>query len=200
MSKKHFIVLVAIALFIQVAFVYAKTPLEDRLEKVLTRLEKIFGVEGQENDQLGGGFFIDKCSLTGTTTVAATTTAIYMNAAGATTTNQIFGCQTEGADVIDLNMNFAASSTASQLLWEIQFSNNNIDWYSEDGKTVDSEVNTTHGATAKVHLWTPGKIATSSKNIGIEPVASKRTRILFNSAGANGAISAEMLLRRQLLR
>src|SRR3990167_3657010 len=74
------------------------------------------------------------------------------------TATSTFSIESEGAEAIDLNFFVIASSTASNLVWYYQFSNNDIDWYGEDTKTVNSDILTTHGASTTVHQWKPGTV------------------------------------------
>ncbi len=114
-----------------------------------------------------------------------------------TTSTTTFDCFIARADKIDLNMRYTASGTTARLEWNTEFSNDKVDWKPEDGITVDSRTQVTHGAGNVTHQWTPGVTATSSKNVTINPTASKWVRINFTSAVANGALWAEIITREE---
>lgn len=145
-------------------------------------------------DETAGGPFIlgTHCylgnSLQGTSSFAVS----YL-----TTSTTTFDCYIARADKVDLNIRYTASTTSSRLEWKYEFSNDKIDWKAEDGTTVDSNTEVTHGAGMVVHKWTPGTTSTSSKNITISPTASKWLRVNFTSAAANGALWAEIITREE---
>lgn len=136
-------------------------------------------------------------------TNAATNTLSWIS----TTATSTLVLHSFGADLIDLNVNFVASSTASCLNWVYEFSNNanffnatsTGDWFGETGKTNSSNILVTHGAGALNHLWCPGSQAnaTSSRNFSITPVAERFTRIKFSAVDANAGIWAQAIMRKQ---
>ena len=94
----------------------------------------------------------------------ATSTPTYLSTGTASTT---FAFDTSSADQIDLNLLAMGSSSASNLLWSVDFSNQNncsasnanVDWFNEDGYTNTSNTLVTHGAGTRIHSL---NLATSS--------------------------------------
>jgi len=91
--------------------------------------------------------------------------------AGATSTNLTYlsGMPT-GATTSDTNLD---------LVFYYEFSDDQINWFSEDSNSATGGI-TTHVA-KNVHTWTSGTVATSTKNIAITDVNSKYMRISFSS-------------------
>jgi len=138
---------------------------------------------------------------------SATTTKIYLSSigtAGATATSTVT-INTYGVESVDMNLQYVASTTSSNLVWILEFSDNNIDWYNEDVASVAGSV-VTHNATATstpaltMHSWTPGAIgnpqAPFMKNTTITPIASRYMRVSFSSWAANGSLWGEVILKR----
>jgi len=133
----------------------------------------------------------------------ATTSVVYMSPTGETGTTATSTIQitTEGVSSLDLNVQYNASTTASNLVWIQEFSYNGIDWYNEDVASVAGSV-VTHNATASaapyitMHSWTPGVAGIAMKNITITPIASKYMRISFSSWGANGSLWIESISKK----
>ncbi len=136
-----------------------------------------------EEQGLGGGRYNVDPEYLGGPTNYATTTKTFVEV-GAATTTMAFDC--DGAELLDMNIMLAASSTATNLIWNYQFSYDNIDWFYEDGKTIDSISAVTHNAGAVTHSWTPGTTTETTKNVTITPVASKYCKVNFENLGANG--------------
>lgn len=151
----------------------------------------------EDNPSFGSGFFLGRCAIS-----EASTTMRFIHGGDVATSSPLL-CDIDGADMIDLNILFVASSSTSTLTWAIDFSTNGGDWFGEEGKTVDNNVVTTHGASTKVHRWTPAvtsSTATSSKNVGIEPLAAKKMRVFFQPMNDNGKVWAEIVKREQFRR
>lgn len=146
---------------------------------------------GERSDG-GGGSSVDAITLNGAG-VATTTEAFIPSTATST-----YAFSIEGASSVDLNIQFNASTTASKLVWLVEFSHNKIDWYQEDIASVAGSV-ITHNATASntaftYHTWTPASAGISRKNITITPTASRYMRVQFVTWGANGSIWSQAIL------
>ena len=148
---------------------------------------------GSNSNVGGGGTFVteafDNCS-----NCMSTTSPAYLTAAGAATTTVAF--KSEGAESFDMNLTVNASTTGTVYLWTTEFSNNNVDWYCEDGKTLTSNILITHGASCVIHSWTPGRVATTSKNIVVTPVNSKYARTNVGVTAANGSVYSQVILKK----
>ncbi len=141
----------------------------------------------------GGGFVTALCDSNNNS--GATTTLQILNSTASVASTTI-ACFTSMAEQIDLNMFLVStSSTSASLQWQVAFSNNNSDWYYEDGTNVSSNVLAQEGATPLLHTWTPGIIGTSTKNVTIKPVASRYTRIEFHSTGATVSLYEQLILK-----
>jgi hypothetical protein len=129
----------------------------------------------------------------------STSTPVYMVATTATTT---LTCPSLRADIIDINVLPFSTSTPIELLWTYEFSNNKIDWYAEDGRTLTTNNIVTHGADPVIHTWTSSSTASTTeslrprKNIGIDPVASKYFRVGFTVDGP-AALFVQAILREK---
>jgi len=127
--------------------------------------------------EIVGGAFTTK--LTPNT---ATATASTFLTAGATSTLVM---ETPSAESIDMLLQVRASSTGN-LVYNVQFSNDLVDWYYEDQRTLVSNTSTTHGGFVSHSL----SLATSSlpiadetirSNISITPTASRFARINYST-------------------
>jgi len=133
----------------------------------------------------------------------ASTSPVFLSSigtAGATATSTSI-INVDGIESVDLNLQYVASSTTSQLVWILEFSNNGIDWYNEDVASVAGSI-VTHNATATstpaltMHSWTPGAIGNPQvpfmKNTTITPISTKYMRVSFSSWIANGSLWFEI--------
>jgi len=155
-----------------------------------------------QEQSLGSAFATNVRSFPGNQ--PATTTRAFLASTGAAAA-QSFIIPTEEVDLFDLNLVAEASTTATVFRWTIDFSSdyNNTTgvgtWYCADAKSV-AIASTTHSAACHEHQWTPGTVATSTKNVSIEPNAQKFSRINFYATGAAGALHADAVLRKPLAR
>ena len=124
---------------------------------------------------------------------SATTTKIFLTS-GAASSTTAFNC--DNAESIDLNLMSVASSTATVLNWTYEFSDDNIDWFYQDGFQIVSTSAVTHGAGPILHSWTPNTTSEINKNVSILPVASKYCRISIGATGADGSIWGGIILKR----
>lgn len=194
---KNKLIIIGLALVFP-AYLLAQTPTLDGFQKQLVELARqVFLLQEKVEDQpiLGGGQFINECNLTSTSTqTSATSSTRYLTTGSATST--ILTCSTESAEVVDVNFFFYASSTATKFYWKLQFSNNNQDWFDQDASTASANnVEVTHGASGVTHNVTPGSTATTTRNLDVNPVASKYMRVLLNLAGANGSVWLQQVRR-----
>lgn len=204
--KRYLFIALALAVVVTAAgYAQAAQTLEDRVAKLF---EKFFArmEEMEEGPTLGGGFGLSTCEITASTGTSvgsfSTTTLFYLSATGdnPTTASTTLSCDTKDADLVDINLNFRATSTATVLMYEVQFSHNNVDWFAEDTKSVDSTIATSHGKNGTVHTISVDHTATTTRNIGVDPVASRWMRVRFMVRGGNGVIWAIANLRKPVLR
>ena len=167
--------------------------------------------------RLGGGAFFINVSRSAT----ATTTAQMLNSTGigftkvnhagvATTRSGQIGSTTaiykiDQSVAYDLNLMMVASNTDSQLVWSYAFSNNyneatgDGDWFFEDGSSVDSVTQKTHGNRLQ-HLWTPGTSSSSetcgtlcfTKGVDVDELRARHVKIYFGSRVASSSLWHEL--------
>lgn len=114
----------------------------------------------------------------------ATTSISYMTAGVSTTTSQTF--KTALADQLDLNIMMVASSTASTLNWRYEFSDNNVDWYTESGDTTSNATTSIITRDGKIYSWVfasstsgTGNATRAFQHIKIKDIAAAYTRVIF---------------------
>ena len=186
MDKKYFAVFIITAFVIAVGGVLIVNALT--IEGTPQEFKEL---NESAEPNLGGAMFTTEARYLGNN--SATTTKVYLETGGASSTLN-FNC--DETESIDMNLMFVASSTASKLQWTYEFSFDNVDWFFEDGKTVNSDVQTTHGAGGMVHFWTPGTTSRSQKNVTITPVASQYCRVVYGVTGGNGSLWSAMILKK----
>lgn len=149
------------------------------------------GTHTQSTTKVGGGFVVS--AFDSNQDSGATTTVQYLqsNQAASTTISRY----TAMAESIDLNMQYTASTTSGCLQWQYAFSNNALDWYYENGRSIVSNTAETDGATPLLHTWCPVSNATVRKNISISPTASKYLRVEFMPTVANGSLYEQLVLK-----
>jgi len=135
------------------------------------------------NQNAGAGIDLDKYHLDGGD-YNATTSPYYLSANASTTLTM----SVSNSKHIDLNIWAKSTSTVPAITWITYFSSDdgaNKNWYPEGGYTATSNILRTEGVSPLIHTWTPTATTTVgeawSKNIGIEPVASKYMKIQFSS-------------------
>jgi hypothetical protein len=151
----------------------------------------------------------------GTTTSAATSSPAYMTPGTGTSTTPVFdayaqttnGGLTSKADYAGLLLQFSASSTASKLTGNVEYSQDGIDWY-RNYLTDPIQVGTTTWPTFNVGTpfslsWqfasstTGGGAVASNSNRSTAamqiPTPFRYTRIVFSMTGGNGAVWAQLV-------
>ena len=129
---------------------------------------------------LGGGISYTDTSITGSTN---TSTPDYLVADGVATTTYT-GFDISRAEEIDLNLWVNASSSASQLEYWLEFSDDGIDYYREDINSVSGSV-ITHNSSTTTRKWAIGAAGIHRKNIGPIEVNAKYMKIMVGATGAN---------------
>lgn len=163
---------------------------------ILVGTAVIFSAYKTKSTKLGGGFVTECFDTAGNDCRSlATTTVKYLTADGATTTLSFFAPK---SDSIDINVSFTASTSASVLVWNYKFSNDNINFYGENGRTTSNNTLATEGATILTHSWAPGASGTSTKNVTINPTGSRYHQYNFSVSGANGALYVQAVPRTQI--
>lgn len=140
--------------------------------------------------KVGGGFVTALCDTNGNS--GSTTTPTYITTATASTT---LTCYTASAASIDMNLYVIASSSSSGIQWEYAFSDNNKDWYYENGVNMPTNILAQNGATPLLHTWVPGIAGTSTRNITITPTASKYVRVEIDATGASSSVYTQFILK-----
>jgi len=141
-------------------------------------------------------------------TSAATTTGVTISPHATTTLTFL----TNGADSADLFMIVKASSSVMALGWTYEYSQNNVDWYSEDYLfdpydtaigTVTGSTNTNHNSTTPIHYWQgadgwKNAASTSKKSILNIPISKAEfMRINFFTTVATGTIWFDVITKIQ---
>lgn len=144
--------------------------------------------EKEEVSNLGGGFSLSKCQTSASTTVNSD--FIWL-VAGATTT---LNCFIASADMIDFNLFYVSSSTASAPLWNYQFSSDHGDWYGESAQSNTNNL-ITYGRYGVNHTFLPATTtnATTTRNFQITPLASNWLRINLGTLGADAKVRLEVI-------
>lgn len=127
----------------------------------------------------------------------ATTTATFMTPGTATSTLTM---NTWNVDKADVWIHFIASSTASTLQWQYQYSNDNVTWYNEDYTIAPTTLGVAtfeHASTTITHRWTPGTTATSTKVVTIPDISSNFKRAVFSLVigSANGRLWTDATIK-----
>lgn len=133
-------------------------------------------------------------------TAVSTTTPSYMTAGTATTT-LVFDSYIPGVNKISdeatLLVQNVASSTSSILNIAIQYSQDGIDWYSDNG-SVASSTNPLPIQTANSYTWTAAGTATTSKALFLQtPVRFTRAVFTVPAGAAAGGVWAQIVAARQ---
>jgi hypothetical protein len=140
------------------------------------------------------------------TAVATTTTGVtWMAANGATTTMPFL---VNGSEQVDLIVRQGASSTATSLLFTIDFSNDALcdsapdkcNWFPDSNITTNSNVSSTVGSTTMVYDWHPGTAAnaTSTFSASFYKINAGYMRFNFQATGAAGNLWAQVAKKVQM--
>lgn len=172
---------------------------------VYVGINKIASPDEYGNEAVGGGVTQgQRYYLTAGTGIAtadgnteATTTKVFLlTTAGGAASSTITGIM-ERADQIDVVLRAIGSSTASNIIFVRQFSNDNIDWYSMDEATTTNAntIGVVHNTNDVNHIW---NLSTSSqlicgtnevcKHIVLKDGYAKYFRLKFKVTGANAAV------------
>lgn len=143
-------------------------------------------------------------------TTLATTTMVYLSPGALATSTYQFDSQVfsqgkmpsfQQIDSANMFLAFNASTTNSTLAYQIQGSNNGIDWYGQS--SVDAIISSNIASTTsngtqlasstQVTLWAPGLTGTSTIEVPITVMAAPHERIQFYLplGSAPGAVYAE---------
>lgn len=152
------------------------------------------------------------------TTAVATSTATYMTAGTATTTYQVDSGNTfasgkpgpgvlQTIDAQQIFLEWISAQATSTLAYQIQVSNNNVDWYGMNSLTSTTPGNSSGNwnvasSTVNTYYWTPGiggnATTTNFTSIVLPPVIAPHERIVFSVPVGSpaGAIYAEINLKQ----
>lgn len=154
--------------------------------------------------------YMTKGGGSNTQTAVATTSAgvTYLTTSTATTTFPIY---IDGTDAVRLDLQLTATSAATVLNFNYQYSNDNYqcdvtptncNWFNDGQETVGSNLLATVGSTTQTHVWTPassgGANATSTTSILLTNITARYMRVNLSLSGANGAIWAQATKKIQL--
>lgn len=140
----------------------------------------------------------------------ASTSVIYMSPGTATTTNVIDSSRVGPGYAIDsasLLIEFIASSTASTLKWKFEFSQDGIDWYSDNQELSTNATTTTQVRDFKEFSWTFASTtvgtqtapqSTGRKLISV-PTPTRFTRTVFYlpAGSTNAAVASQYVTKAQ---
>jgi len=132
-----------------------------------------------------------------TNLIGTSAAPVYLTATSATSTSNTIMVGFE-ADQIDLNVQVTASTTASQVQWQYEFSHDGTNWFGEDTKSSSGST-VTHQAATTTHQWTPGTTIPANKNIGIGSVATRffRLKVYRAPETANVAVWVQGIAKSQ---
>lgn len=117
---------------------------------------------------------------------SATTSPFYFSTSDTASTTAT-GFSERGKD-LSLDLIMLASTTASGLVYNMQYSHNGIDWFDEGCTTATSNVLISHGASPCYNTWVPATTTVQKKHIFIENVRAKYFRFKSGMIGANGSL------------
>lgn len=132
-----------------------------------------------------------------TSTAAATTTLSYIGI-GTGTTTLAYDSMFTGSDSAVLLTQFTASSTSSVLNIGVEYSQDGIDWYSDDLLTSLNSTTTPIKSiqVANTYSWTAAGTARTSKAIEI-PTPTRYMRATYSMTGAAGAVWGSIVSKKQ---
>ena len=128
-----------------------------------------------------------------TTKYAVATTSVLALATSTDDTKWIIPISL-GVDQLNLNLRMTASSTSGQLDWSYEWSEDRIDWFSEDIASTTASMVTQyvdHSATTTAkHRWLPASTSEVAKSVVIPNVNANFLRINFE----RGAVYENLIL------
>jgi hypothetical protein len=133
-----------------------------------------------------------------TTQLATATTSVAYLVSGGSATTTTFDAYAQGQPLaIDkgvLLLQNAASSTSSVLDVSVQYSNDNIDWYSD--QLLAPTTTAMDISVANTYHWKATATATTSKAITLS-FPTRYVRVVYSASGAAGAIWWQFVPQRQ---
>ncbi|MDP1689230.1 MAG: hypothetical protein Q8L47_03835 [bacterium] len=179
--KKNVLIISFILIFSLLAFGYAQQKIKvtspDGTETVIEIPKDSEMIPNNVEDITIGAAYSRELNLT-----TATSSPIYVATSTEPTTLTM---DISDLETIDLNLQVVSSSTVARIDWRYEFSNDKIDWFGEDSKTITSDVITTHGAATTTHYWTPATIKTVRKNVAISNTNANWLKISFSRGTTN---------------
>ena len=148
-------------------------------------------------DKIVGNFDLNACHRTNSATTTRFTLAPDEFTGPENGTTSVV-CSSVNSDQVDILIQARASSSVANLIFTREFSDNNIDWYQEDCRTVNSNVLVTHGAGPCTNVWNlaTGTQAVASeyvrRNLDTQPLATRWIR--YNFSVANASTSLHLIL------
>lgn len=132
----------------------------------------------------------------------STTTRAYINSGGTGTTT--LSLYTVASDQVDFNFLVKSSTTPAQANWRYEYSENAVDWFSDDIALNSSATSTQHVRTFADHNWlvatsTGGSSNTtdSFKHAQLLNVNSTYTRVVFYATPGSGAFDLWIQARQK---
>lgn len=123
----------------------------------------------------------------------ATTTLSTINpSTGSTTSSFIIS----DADYLQLNLQFTASTSASVLNWYYQYSDNKIDWFTEDeiNAYTPGTFSLTHSSSTIVHtIQGNNTSSTTRKKIVIPNLSANHIRVVFSTTVGTSTIWSQIV-------
>lgn len=123
---------------------------------------------------------------------SASTSPTYLTSATTTLTS----LDISGAQSLEMALQLTASTTASNLRFVVEYSDDGIDWYTETGQSISSVTATESNL---FHTWTPAD-SSASTTMGVirfNNIGMKYMRLKASSQGANSALWGEVILNKE---
>jgi hypothetical protein len=124
--------------------------------------------------------------FTVSSSATATTTVTYMTPGTATTTYSFAAASDAAYSTSDIDASFLflqliASTSATELNWYYEYSNNNVDWFKDD-TTLSGIAYVDHASSTITHRWVNGNTVSSTtrKVLAIPDIGSRYKRVVFS--------------------
>lgn len=183
-------------------------PVKATLDTIAQKLDIIIANTEKTPAKLGG--FTDTLVSRSCGTGNGTTTLTYVNVSDSASTTlgtSASSCIVERFTKLRHNILVKSTTSPATLMWEYQYSDNNVDWYGEDGNypilfdsagigqslSATTSQSTIHSTTSPMNFWNIRDTATNTKSIIISNPVSKFIRVRFHIFGNNGIIYSDII-------
>jgi len=126
------------------------------------------------------------CKIDGYT---SSTSPAYLEPTESTTTDSYvtsvnLTCSVSNVEKARLNLDAVASSSAV-IKWVTYFSDDGIDWFTEDNATTTPAQNTVHSTLGRFHTWTPTAGSNQRISVPLGDLVSDYVKFNFTVSGAS---------------